>query len=153
MADSTFEVVRERTIDASPERVHDSLIDFHAWQAWSPWEGLDPEQSRVHSGAHSGHGAVYEWKGNRKVGQGRMEVTGDSATEVVVLINFIKPFKATNTATFTLRPDGSGTHVRWSMVGPTTFMTKVMGIFKSMDKMIGPDFEKGLAQLDASLST
>jgi uncharacterized protein YndB with AHSA1/START domain len=153
MADSTFEVVRERTIDASTERVHDSLSDFHAWQAWSPWEGRDPEQSRVYRGADSGLGATYEWKGNRKVGQGRMEITGDRPTEVVVIIEFIKPFKATNTATFTLTPEGSGTHVRWSMVGPTTFMTKVMGIFKSMDKMIGPDFEQGLSQLDASLST
>ena len=153
MADAdTFEVVREATITASPERVHDSLANFHAWQSWSPWEGMDPAQSRTYSGPEAGVGAIYEWKGNRKVGQGRMEVTGDAPTEVVVAIEFIKPFKARNVATFTLRPEGSGTHVTWSMVGPKTLMTKVMGIFKSMDKTIGPDFEKGLAQFDATLS-
>jgi hypothetical protein len=109
--------------------------------------------TRTFSGPESGVGAVYEWNGNRKVGQGRMEIIADSPLEVVVALSFIKPFKSSNTTTFSLQPEGVGTHVTWTMVGPKTFVTKVMGIFKSMDAMVGPDFDKGLRRLDAHLTT
>jgi hypothetical protein len=152
MTESTFQVVREATMSAPPDRVHASVADFKEWQSWSPWEGIDPSQTRTFSGAESGVGAIYEWNGNRKVGQGRMEITGDTPEEIVVALDFIKPFKSSNTTTFSLRPEGDGTHVTWTMVGPKTLFSKVMGIFKSMDAMIGPDFEKGLSQLDAHVS-
>ena len=146
MAD-TYEVVRTRTIDAPSAVIHDLIADFHEWTRWSPWEDLDPDLQRTFSGADRGVGAVYEWSGNRKAGQGRMEVIGDEPLEVVVAVDFIKPFKSSSTATFVLTPAGSGTEVTWRMVGPKTLATKVMGIFKSMDSLIGPDFEKSLARL------
>lgn len=150
MAD-TYEVVRTRTIDAPSAVIHDLIADFHEWVRWSPWEDLDPDLRRTYSGPDRGVGSVYEWSGNRKAGQGRMEVTGDEPLEVVVAVTFLKPFKSSSTATFTLTPAGSGTEVTWTMVGPKTLATRVMGIFTSMDKMIGPDFEKGLAQLRAKV--
>ena len=152
MAD-TYEVVRTRTIDAPSAVIHDLIADFHEWTRWSPWEDLDPDLRRTYSGADRSTGAVYEWSGNRKAGQGRMEVTGDEPLEVTVAVTFLKPFRSSSTATFTLTPAGSGTEVRWTMVGPRTFATKVMGIFTSMDKMIGPDFEKGLARLEDAAET
>lgn len=103
---------------------------------------------RTFSGATSGVGAVYEWSGNRKAGQGRMEITrADAPTRVEIALEFLKPFKSSSTTTFELTESGTGTHVTWRMVGPKTFMTKLMGIFTSMDKMVGPDFEKGLGRL------
>jgi uncharacterized protein YndB with AHSA1/START domain len=143
-----FEVVREATIPASRESVFGLLQDFHRWPEWSPWEEIDPNMQRMHSGSPSGVGAVYEWEGNRKAGKGRMKITkADAPSHLEIALDFLKPFKSSNTTTFALADQGGSTHVTWRMVGPKTFMTRVMGIFTSMDKMVGPDFEKGLAQL------
>lgn len=151
MAD-TFTVERSGVVGAPPAAVYAALVDFREWLHWSPWEGRDPDQARDYSGAESGVGAHYHWKGNRQVGEGSMEITAATEpSEVVIALEFLKPFKSSNTTTFALAPEGEGTRVTWSMVGPSTLVTKIMGIFKSMDKMIGPDFEKGLAQLDAHL--
>jgi hypothetical protein len=149
MGGDTFTVERSAEVGAPPERVHAVLADFHEWPKWSPWEDVDPDMERTFSGAESGVGAVYAWEGNRKAGSGRMEITGsDTPAAVDIHLTFIKPFKSENDVRFDVEPAGEGSRVRWSMTGPRTFMVKVMGIFKSMDKMVGPDFEKGLRQLD-----
>lgn len=144
---SEYVVERSTRIAAPPAAVRERLADFHRWQSWSPWEDLDPNLQRSYSGANSGVGAVYEWKGNRKAGEGRMEIVGVTDDAVTIDLQFLKPFKSRSTSAFHLAPDGDGTNVTWRMTGPKTLMTKVMGIFTSMDKMIGPDFEKGLARL------
>jgi len=151
MADDTYTVQRSTTINASPEQVYAQVADFHNWPGWSPWEEIDPAMQRTYSGAESGTGAAYAWSGNRKAGQGRMEIT-DAVEPSKVEINLVfeKPFKAQNVTVFAIQPDGSGSRVDWTMTGQKTFATRVMGVFKSMDQMIGPDFEKGLAQLKAS---
>jgi uncharacterized protein YndB with AHSA1/START domain len=151
MADDTYTVERSLTIDAPPARIYEQIADFHHWTKWSPWEDVDPELKRTYSGAESGTGAVYGWSGNRKAGQGRMEVT--DATEpsrVQIDLVFEKPWKARNDTTFTIASQGSGSLVTWSMTGKKSLMTKVMGVFKSMDTFLGPDFEKGLARLKAT---
>jgi hypothetical protein len=145
---STYSVERSVTVDADPQHVYDQVIDFHRWTTWSPWEELDPQLQRSYSGPEAGPGATYEWSGNRKAGQGRMQITSaDEPTSIVVDLAFLKPFKSTSTSTFTFAPIGGQTHVTWSMTGANTAMTKVMGVFTSMDKLVGPDFEKGLARL------
>ena len=145
---STFEVVRQATVSAAPDAIFDHLEDFHRWTAWSPWERIDPDMARTYEGPDSGVGAAYGWKGNRKAGQGRMEIVeSHRATSLTIKLAFLKPFKSESTVVFTLVPDGDATGVTWAMTGPKTFMTRVMGIFTSMDKVVGPDFEKGLAQL------
>jgi hypothetical protein len=143
----TYTVEREADIAAPADKIHAALVDFREWQHWSPWEGLDPAMERTYSGPPSGVGTAYEWKGNRKVGAGRMEITGDSPHQVVLALEFERPWKAKNTTTFALRPDGDHTHVTWSMVGPRTLAHKIIGVFVSMDKLVGKDFEKGLARL------
>lgn len=151
MADERYTVTRTATIDAGPSRIYDQIVDFHKWTGWSPWEDLDPDLQRSYSGAESGTGAAYAWSGNRKAGQGRMEITEASEpSRLAIEVAFEKPFKARNDTVFTIAPEGSGSRVTWSMTGKRTFMTRVMGDFKSMDKLIGPDFEKGLARLKVS---
>ncbi len=149
---NAFRVERSKRIDAPPDRVFAKLNDFREWGSWSPWEELDPSMSRTHSGAASGKGAIYEWSGNKKVGKGRMEITDTVPSQKVnIQLDFITPFKAHNTTEFTLTPSGNGTDVNWAMMGASPFIMKVMGVFMSMDKMVGKDFEKGLAKLKASV--
>ena len=151
MAEDTYTVERSASIDAPPASVYEQIVDFHRWMAWSPWEGMDPDQERTYSGADAGPGARYAWSGNRKVGQGRMEITGASEPDRVDIdLVFEKPWKAHNTTAFAITPEGGGSRVVWSMTGKKTFGTKVMSLFTSMDKMLGKDFEKGLAQLKAT---
>lgn len=146
----SFRVERSATIAAPPEKVYALIEDFDRWRAWSPWEKLDPQMRRTRSGAAHGTGAVYEWAGNSKVGKGRMEITEATApSRVTIDLLFLDPFEARNTAEFTLRPDGRSTTVTWAMYGPSNFMSKVMSVFVSMDRMIGGDFERGLANLKA----
>lgn len=146
---STYTVERREHIAAPPDIVRERIVDLHRWEAWSPWEDLDPELRRRYGGAASGVGAWYEWEGNRKAGQGRMEIIGAESSTVRIDLQFLKPFKSHSNTVFELQPDGDGTLITWRLVGPNTAMTKVMGLFTSMDKMIGPDFEKGLARLKA----
>jgi hypothetical protein len=147
MADKSFHISRETTIAASPERIHALVDDFHEWQAWSPWEGLDPAMERTYTGPSSGVGAVYAWRGNSKAGQGRMEIVESQPHHVAVDLLFAAPMKAHNRVDLTLTPTGDGTHVEWSMTGPQNVVMRLMSKVWSMEKMIGPDFERGLAQL------
>ena len=134
-------VQRAASIQAPPETIFPLIADFHRWTSWSPWENRDPELKRTYSGAASGKGSVY-------VGSGRMEITEASpSSKVMIQLDFIKPFEAHNITEFTLQPAGGATNVTWTMNGPRLFITKVMGIFVNMDKMIGKDFEAGLANL------
>lgn len=143
-----FTVSRTARIRAMPDRIFAHIADFRRWSAWSPWEKIDPAMRKSYSGAPSGTGSVYEWQGNSKVGMGRMEFTQVTPpSSATVKLDFLKPFEAHNTATFTLAPVGDGTDVTWKMYGPSPFVTKVMGVFFNMDKMVGKDFERGLASL------
>ncbi|MDJ0923995.1 MAG: SRPBCC family protein [Acidimicrobiia bacterium] len=144
----TYTVERSATIDASSDRVYGHIVDFREWGGWSPWEEMDPSMEKTYSGATTGVGSKYAWSGNRKVGQGNMEITDtQEPSSVTIALEFLKPFKASNTTVFSLEPAGEGTRVTWAMTGRKTLMTRVMGIFKSMDSMVGPDFERGLAKL------
>jgi hypothetical protein len=145
----TYTVERREHISAPAAAIRGHIVDLHRWEAWSPWEDLDPDQRRTYGGAAFGVGAWYEWEGNRKAGKGRMEILEVDASTVRIDLQFLKPFKSHSNTIFVLEPEGDGTLVTWTMAGPHTMMTRVMGLFISMDKMIGPDFEKGLARLKA----
>jgi uncharacterized protein YndB with AHSA1/START domain len=146
----TFRVQRATRIDAPPEKIFALINDFHRWGSWSPYEKLDPDMKRSYSGADSGTGAVYEWAGNSKVGQGRMEITEAPApSRVAIKLDFLKPMQAHNVATFTLEPEGGATNVTWAMDGPTPYMAKIVHLFMNMDRMVGRDFETGLSNLKA----
>ena len=147
---NSFSVERRIVIQAPAEKIHPLIADFHRWADWSPWEGLDPAMKRTFGGPPAGVGATYGWQGNKDVGSGRMEVKAAAPDKVSIQLDFIEPIEGHNKTDFMLTPTGSGTEVRWVMFGPATFLTKLMGVFVSMDSMIGKDFEKGLTQLKAA---
>lgn len=149
----TFMVRRSTTIAAPPERIFPMIDDLHAQSAWSPFE-KDPDMKRTHSGAPRGKGAVYAWDGNRQVGAGQIAIT-DSVppSKVVLALDMSRPFKASNTVEFTLDRVGAGTNVTWSMQGRQPYMAKVMTIVMNCDKMIGGQFEEGLAKLKALIES
>jgi len=150
MQPDSFSVTRSITINAPAGRVYPHIVDFRAWANWSPWEKLDPAMKRTFTGSESGKGAAYEWDGNSKVGAGRMEITDAVAPgRVVVALHFLKPMEANNVAEFNLDPRGETTQVTWTMRGPSSFVTKLFGVFVSMDRMLGGYFETGLASLKA----
>ncbi len=145
----SFQVSRSTSIKAPPEKIFPLINDFHAWPQWSPWEKLEPTMARTHSGAASGKGAVYAWDG-KKVGTGRMEITDATApSRIVIKLDFLKPFEAHNTTLYTIDRKGEATNVTWTMSGNNSFMSKLMQVFMSMDKMVGKDFEAGLANMKA----
>ncbi len=140
---------RSAVVGGSPESVFALINALPAWRQWSPWEALDPDMERTFAGPDAGVGAQYGWKGNAKVGEGKMEVIESMPSERVKLqLTFFKPFACTMTATFELIPEGAGTRVTWTNDGPNSLPGRIMGVFCNMDKMMGGSFEQGLAQLD-----
>ena len=143
-----FQITRSATIVAPPAVVFAQVNDFHLWDAWSPWAKLDPAMKQTHAGASAGPGAIYTWSGNKDVGEGRMTLTESRSNELIrIKLEFLKPFPAVNTTEFSFKPEGTQTAVTWSMSGTNGFMAKAFCMFMNMDKMVGGDFEKGLAQL------
>lgn len=144
-----FRIERSVRIQAPAERVHGLIADLKSFNRWNPWQKKDPAIQGQYSAATSGVGASYAWQSD-KVGQGRLTLTEvQPPTRVALRLEFIKPMAAISTAEFTLRPDGDATVVNWAMFGPSNFVSKLMQVFVSMDRMVGPDFESGLADLKA----
>lgn len=144
---SEVRVERSTTIQAPAATVLGVVADFHQWSAWSPWARLDPAQKEDFSGPASGVGAKYHWKGNDKVGEGRMEITSVTPTQVKLALEFIEPFYSSNDIDFTAAPAGNGVTFTWGMTAHQNFMGKAFDVFMGLDKMVGKDFERGLAQL------
>ena len=144
----TLRVQRAIGIEAPAEKIFPLISDFHQWLKWSPYEQKDPAMKRTYGGADSGKGATYAWDGDKNVGSGRMEILEATApSKIIIKLDFFNPFEGHNTAEFTMLPQGDGTHVTWVMHGPANFMSRLMQVFLNLDKMIGRDFETGLARL------
>lgn len=145
-----FRVTRTAIIPAPVATVFARVNDLHAWEAWSPWAKMDPNAKNIYEGSASGTGASMKWSGNNKVGEGRMTITDNRSGELVqIKLEFVRPFKATNMAEFTFRPEGSQTAVSWSMFGTNNFGGKIFGLFMNCEKMVAKDFDKGLSNLKA----
>lgn len=145
-----FQVARSATIRAPAHVVYGHINDLHNWEAWSPWARLDPDAKNSFDGAPLGPGASLAWDGNSKVGAGRMTIIDSKPDELVHLrLDFTRPFAATSMAEFALAEDGDRTNVTWTMTGTNNFMSKAMSLFMDCDKMVGGQFEQGLANLKA----
>jgi uncharacterized protein YndB with AHSA1/START domain len=145
---ASFRIQRSIRIAAPREKLFAYVCDLHNFDAWSPWAPLDPAMRKTHSGPANGVGACYEWQGNNKVGHGRMEIVEAMAPErVLIKLDFLKPFEAHNMAEYLLAESGGETEFTWAMYGPNNFLSKVMGLFFNMDKMVGAQFEQGLDAL------
>ena len=145
---SEFRIARTANMRAPAPAVFAQVNDFHKWEAWNPWGKLDPAMKQTYQSAPAGTGAVYTWTGNKEVGEGRMTIIESRPSDLIrINLEFFKPFAATNLAEFTFRPAGDQTAVTWSMTGKNNFMAKAIHLFMNMDKMIGAQFEQGLAQM------
>jgi Polyketide cyclase / dehydrase and lipid transport len=143
-----FRIERSTTIRASAADVFAQVNDLHKWEAWSPWAKRDPAMKQTYEGPESGVGAISSWSGNKEVGEGRMTITQSQPSELVrIKLEFLKPYKATNVSEFKIQPQGDQSMVTWSMSGENDFMMKAVHLVMNMDKMVGADFEKGLANL------
>jgi uncharacterized protein YndB with AHSA1/START domain len=148
MQPNEFRVTRSAGIAAPPENIFPRANDLHKWEAWSPWAKMDPACKNSYAGATAGTGAIFAWAGNKKVGEGQMTITESRPNELIrIKLEFLKPFKSTNTAEFTFKAEGGQTLVTWSMSGKNNFFFKAFSLFVNCDKMVGRDFEKGLAAL------
>jgi hypothetical protein len=145
----TLHVERSATINAPADRIAPLISDLHRWKEWSAYETKDPAMKRTYGGANAGVGAVYAWEGDSNVGSGRMEIVEASSSKVRLKLDFISPLEGHNVAEFALEPSGNSTNVRWVMEGPSPYIGKLLGVFIDMDKMVGRDFETGLANLKA----
>lgn len=140
-------ITRATEIEAPADDVAAQLVDFHNWQNWSPWEGLDPDLGRTFTGPESGVGAHYAWSGNRKAGQGEMAVVAATAEQIDIDLNFIKPFKSASKVRFLLAEADGSTTLTWEMRTPKSLLFSVMNKVMKMDQAIGRDLEQGLAKL------
>ncbi|MCI0526494.1 MAG: SRPBCC family protein [Nitrospira sp.] len=148
MQPSEFHVVRMATMSAPAPAIFAQVNDFHNWEAWSPWAKLDPAMKKTYEGAPAGTGAISTWAGNNQVGEGHATITESRPSDLIrIELEFVRPFAATNTVEFTFKPEGNQTAVTWSMSGKNNFIAKAVHLFMDMDKMVGGDFEKGLAQM------
>lgn len=149
---SEYTVERSRTLQGSPDDIRPLLTNFRNWRLWSPWEEADQDLHRAYSGPEAGLGAHYAWNGNRKAGAGTMEIVGLTENEVEIRLEFVKPFKSVTTTRFVLSPKGGdSTDVTWRMTGPRPLLMRVLGPLMNPDKLVGKDFEKGLASLDEAV--
>jgi hypothetical protein len=140
--------VRSATIAAPADVVFSQVNDFHNWESWSPWAKLDPAAKNTFEGPTAGTGAIFKWSGNSEVGEGKMTVTESHPHDLIgIKLDFVRPFEDTCDVAFAFAPEAERTVVTWSMSGHKNFISKAVCMFMDMDKMVGGDFEKGLAQL------
>jgi Polyketide cyclase / dehydrase and lipid transport len=143
-----FRVARSATMSAPAPVVFAQVNELRKWEAWNPWQKIDPAMKLTFAGPPAGNGASYSWVGNNQVGEGRLTITESRPSDLVrIKLEFLKPFAATNTAAFTFKPEGNQTSVTWSMEGRNNFMAKAINLCMNMDKMVGAQFEKGLADM------
>lgn len=147
---STFSITRTAHTAAPADQVLPLIQDFHAWERWSPWEGLDPDMERTDAGPERGVGSAYAWSGDRKAGAGQMTMTRADERGVALDLAFTRPFKATHQVTIDVTPavDG-GSDLRWTMTGEQGLLGRIFYRVFPMEKMLAEDFDKGLAQLSA----
>jgi hypothetical protein len=148
MKSDTFRISRSTLINASQDKIAPNIQNFRKWAAWNPYEKMEKEgdMKKIYTGPESGVGAKFRWEG-KKTGIGEMEILESSNSRILIKLDFIKPFEAHNMAIFTLEPQGAQTKVTWTMEGPLPYMAKVMHTVMNADKMLGNDFDKGLADL------
>jgi hypothetical protein len=148
MQPADFRVARSATMSAPPQVIFAQVDDLRKWEAWNPWQKVDPAMKLTFAGPPTGPGASYSWAGNKNVGEGRLTITESRPNDLVrIKLEFMKPFAATNIATFTFKPEGNQTAVTWSMEGSNNYLAKALHLVMNMDKMVGGEFEKGLADM------
>ena len=142
-------VKRSVVIDATPAEVYPHIASLKKMHDWSPWREMDRDQKNTWSGADGTVGSYEEWEGDT-VGTGRQEIVAlEQDRKVTTDLRFFEPWESQSTVSLELAPEGEGTRVDWIMTSKNEGLGRLMAVFMDMDKMIGPDFEKGLQNLKA----
>jgi hypothetical protein len=145
---SDFRMSRSILINAPPSKAFEFVNTIRNWELWSPWQHIDPNMKQVYNEIPSGPGASQSWNGNNQVGEGTMTVKSVETDRLIDMkLEFLRPMKANNDVTLTFDPEGGATKVTWAMAGKHDFMGKAFDLVMNLDKMVGKDFEKGLAKL------
>jgi uncharacterized protein YndB with AHSA1/START domain len=143
-----FKAVRSVTIDAPAEKVYPLLADPREWKRWTVWNQRDPSMAITYTGPLSGAGAAWEWK-SKSEGDGKMTFTAAEPNRRVAYDLFVPDFGTTSTGDLLLVPEGGGTRVTWTINGNMGSNPLMRWLALFMDRMVGPDFEAGLANLKA----
>lgn len=145
---STFKIERSTTVSAPADVVYALVADFHKVRTWSPFLKPDPTRTDTYAGTPATVGHSIAWASSDNAAEGKMTIASVNPPEQIQLeLEFIKPFKATNETVFRFERAGNGTTVTWVMTGQNGFMNKAFSVFMDMDKIVGSDFEAGLATL------
>jgi hypothetical protein len=147
MRPGSFQVARSTTVQAPPQRLHAMINDLRQFNTWNPYNKKDPAMQGEYHGPQAGPGAAFHFKGNKDVGSGSIQITDSAPGRVTMQLHMLEPFEGRNTVQFTLRPQGQATEVTWAMSGASPYIARIVGLFMDMDRMIGRDFESGLADL------
>jgi hypothetical protein len=154
MRPSELRVARSATMAAPAPAVFAQINDFRKWGAWSPYEKIDPAMKKTYAGAATGMGAIYTWVGNSQAGEGRATIVESRPNELVrIQLDFVKPMEGNAVAEFAVKPEGERTQVTWSLISQCNFIAKAIGLVLDMDKMVGDQFEEGLADLRKAVET
>jgi hypothetical protein len=141
-----FSVSRSTTVQAPPAKLHALINDMHQFNTWNPFDKGDPKARGEYQGPAAGPGAAYQFAGG-KSGNGSLRILDSAPTQVTMELHMVSPMEALNQIRFTLEPRGAATQVTWAMDGPSPFLGKLIGVFMDMDRMVGSQFESGLADL------
>jgi hypothetical protein len=148
MKPDTFRVARSTSINAPPGKIFPLINDLHQFNTWNPFEKKDPGTG-TYSGPAAGKGASYAWN-SKQLGIGSMTIADTTEpSRVAMKLDFVKPFEAHNDVEFTIDPKGGASEVTWSMTGETPYLAKIVHVLIPMEKMVGRDFEDGLANMKA----
>lgn len=143
-----FRVERSAAIAAPPEVLFAQFNSHRKFNVWNPFMKLDPHVRNSYSGPDSGVGAVCSWEGNSDIGAGSCTIIESQPGELVrCRMDWKRPMEGTSTVDFTFKPQGDRTVVTWAMYGTHNFVGKLVSVFLDCDKICGPQFEKGLAEL------
>jgi len=154
MQPSTFRISRSATMAAPAAAISPHINELKKWQPWSPWMKLDPNAKSTFEGPAGGKGAAMTWAGNNEVGEGKMTIIESKPNELVRFqLEFYKPMAGVSEAEFTFKPEGEQTTVTWAMSGTNDFIGRAMCLIMDMDKMVGGQFENGLASIKAIVDT
>lgn len=150
----SFTVTRSVVIDTGQPRLYAIIADLANFDTWSPWSRLDVGMKKTLVEPTNGVGGSYAWDGNGNVGAGRLTIAAIRPDSTVHLdLDFLRPFAASNKVVFALTPEGDGTRMTWTMTGPLPLVARIMHMFMDMDRLVGGQFEQGLANLKALAET
>jgi hypothetical protein len=151
---ATFHVERSATLAAAPAALFAQVNDHHKFAVWNPFLKLDPNVKNTYSGPDSGVGAVCSWDGNKDIGAGSSTIVESKPNELVrCRMDWKRPMEGVAIVDFTFKPAGDKTVVTWAMYGMNNFIGKAVSLFMDCDKICGPQFEQGLADLGKVVAT